>query len=44
MQTSINAAEDEPLLELAAQAGCLFAFIGFETTRPRYVKRHEKRE
>ena len=32
MQTSINAAEDEPLLELAAQAGCLFAFIGFETT------------
>lgn len=32
MQTSINAAEDDQLLELAAQSGCLFAFIGFETT------------
>ena len=30
MQTSINAADDERLLELAAEAGCLFAFIGFE--------------
>jgi radical SAM superfamily enzyme YgiQ (UPF0313 family) len=31
MQTSINAADDEKVIELAAQAGCLFAFIGFET-------------
>ncbi|PKN29112.1 MAG: B12-binding domain-containing radical SAM protein [Deltaproteobacteria bacterium HGW-Deltaproteobacteria-21] len=31
MQTSINAAEDEKVLELAAQSGCLLAFIGFET-------------
>ena len=31
MQTSINAADDEQVIELAAQAGCLFAFIGFET-------------
>ncbi len=31
MQTSINIANDEHLIELAAQAGCLFAFIGFET-------------
>jgi radical SAM superfamily enzyme YgiQ (UPF0313 family) len=31
MQTSINAAEDEKVLELAARAGCLLAFIGFET-------------
>jgi radical SAM superfamily enzyme YgiQ (UPF0313 family) len=31
MQTSINAADDERVIELAAQAGCLFAFIGFET-------------
>jgi radical SAM superfamily enzyme YgiQ (UPF0313 family) len=31
MQTSINATEDENIIELAAQAGCLFAFIGFET-------------
>lgn len=32
MQTSINAAEDEQLLELASQSGCMFALIGFETT------------
>jgi radical SAM superfamily enzyme YgiQ (UPF0313 family) len=31
MQTSINAADDENLIQLAAQAGCMFAFIGFET-------------
>lgn len=31
MQTSINAAGDENLIQLAAQAGCMFAFIGFET-------------
>ena len=32
MQTSINAAAEEDVLSLAAQAGCVFAFIGFETT------------
>lgn len=31
MQTSINSAEDERVIELAAQAGCMFVFIGFET-------------
>lgn len=31
MQTSINAADDEPLLKLAADAGCTLALIGFET-------------
>ena len=31
MQTSINAANDERVIELAAKAGCIFAFIGFET-------------
>lgn len=31
MQTSINAADDEKVIDLAAQSGCLFAFIGFET-------------
>lgn len=31
MQTSINAADDEELLELAARAGCMFVLIGFET-------------
>jgi radical SAM superfamily enzyme YgiQ (UPF0313 family) len=33
MQTSINAAEDEQVISLAAQAGCMFVFIGFETIR-----------
>jgi radical SAM superfamily enzyme YgiQ (UPF0313 family) len=31
MQTSINAVEDERVIELAAKAGCMFAFIGFES-------------
>ena len=31
MQTSINAADDEELLELASKAGCILALIGFET-------------
>jgi radical SAM superfamily enzyme YgiQ (UPF0313 family) len=42
MQTSINAAGDEPLLKLAAQAGCMFAFIGFETTNPDMLKNMKK--
>jgi radical SAM superfamily enzyme YgiQ (UPF0313 family) len=42
MQTSINAAEDERLLELAAQAGCIFAFLGFETTSPQSLKSMKK--
>ena len=32
MQTSVNATDDERLVELAAKAGCASAFIGFETT------------
>jgi radical SAM superfamily enzyme YgiQ (UPF0313 family) len=31
MQTSINAADDEEVIRLAAQAGCMCVFIGFET-------------
>lgn len=31
MQASINSADDEHVVELAAQAGCMFVFIGFET-------------
>jgi radical SAM superfamily enzyme YgiQ (UPF0313 family) len=31
MQTSINSADDDELLELASRSGCLFAFIGFES-------------
>jgi radical SAM superfamily enzyme YgiQ (UPF0313 family) len=31
MQTSIDSANDESVLKLAAEAGCMLAFIGFET-------------
>jgi radical SAM superfamily enzyme YgiQ (UPF0313 family) len=42
MQTSINAVEDEQLLELAAQAGCMFALIGFESISPDMLKTMKK--
>jgi len=42
MQTSMNAAEDEKLIELAAQAGCMGALIGFETTNPDMLKSMQK--
>ena len=31
MQCSMNAADDEHVIKLAAQAGCMYVFIGFET-------------
>ena len=31
MQASVNAADDEEIVRLAAQAGCMLVFIGFET-------------
>ncbi len=31
MQTSINATEDEEIIRLAGRAGCMFAFLGFES-------------
>lgn len=42
MQTSINAADDERTIELAAKAGCMFAFIGFETLNRRTLKEMKK--
>ncbi|MEW6439575.1 MAG: radical SAM protein [bacterium] len=42
MQASINAAEDEEVVRLAAEAGCLFTFIGFESTRRETLKTMEK--
>jgi radical SAM superfamily enzyme YgiQ (UPF0313 family) len=33
MQTSINAADDEEIVSLAAQAGCMCVFIGFESIK-----------
>ena len=42
MQASINAADDERVIELAAQAGCMFVFIGFETIRRESLKDMKK--
>ena len=42
MQTSINVAEDEELLRLAARAGCMFAFIGFEAIEQPVLKQMHK--
>lgn len=42
MQTSINAVQDEEVLRLAARAGCLFAFIGFETIEEEVLKKMRK--
>lgn len=42
MQTSINASEDESVIKLAAEAGCLFVFIGFETIDQASLKKMKK--
>lgn len=43
MQTSINAADDESLLALASKAGCLLAFVGFETIDEAALEHMKKR-
>lgn len=42
MQTSINAADDEEVVELAARAGCMFVFIGFEAISLESLKEMKK--
>ncbi len=42
MQTSINAAADEQVLEMAARAGCMFALIGFESISDETLKGMKK--
>jgi radical SAM superfamily enzyme YgiQ (UPF0313 family) len=42
MQTSINAADDENVIRLAAQAGCMFVFIGFETLNTKTLQAMKK--
>ena len=42
MQTSINMSDDEQLIKLAAQAGCMFVFIGFETIDKERLKEMRK--
>jgi radical SAM superfamily enzyme YgiQ (UPF0313 family) len=43
MQASINVADDERVIELAAGAGCMFVFIGFETVSEAMLKGMQKR-
>ena len=43
MQTTINASSDKEIIELAARAGCMFAFIGFETTELATLKTMKKK-
>jgi len=38
MQASMNIIEDEEIVRLAAKAGCLFVFIGFEAIEDRILK------
>lgn len=42
MQTSINMADDEELVELAAQAGCMFVFVGFESISTEQLRQMHK--
>ena len=42
MQTSINAADNEDVIELAASSGCMFVFIGFEAIRLKSLKEMKK--
>ncbi|MBA4421613.1 MAG: B12-binding domain-containing radical SAM protein [Syntrophus sp. (in: bacteria)] len=42
MQSSMNAADDEHLIELAAQAGCMYVFIGFETLNKKTLEGMKK--
>jgi len=42
MQTSINAADDEQLVQLAAQAGCMYVFVGFEAISEEILKGMKK--
>lgn len=38
MQTSINAVDDEEAIQLAAEAGCMFVFVGFESINNETLK------
>jgi radical SAM superfamily enzyme YgiQ (UPF0313 family) len=42
MQTSINGADDEHMVDLAAQAGCTYVFIGFESINVKTLQNMKK--
>jgi radical SAM superfamily enzyme YgiQ (UPF0313 family) len=42
IQASANVADDEQVIKLAAQAGCIYAFIGFETISEKTLKNMKK--
>ncbi|MEW6455456.1 MAG: radical SAM protein [Acidobacteriota bacterium] len=42
MQASINVADDELVIKLAAESGCIFVFIGFETINKTILNKMKK--
>jgi len=42
MQASVNVADDEQVIELAARSGCMYVFIGFETISKQTLKHMKK--
>ena len=42
MQTSINTGENEDILKYAAKSGCMYAFVGIETTNKESLKKMKK--
>jgi len=42
MQASINVGDNEKLIELAAQSGCMYVFIGFETISKEHLRGMKK--
>jgi radical SAM superfamily enzyme YgiQ (UPF0313 family) len=42
MQCSMNAADDEHVIKLAARAGCMYVFIGFETLNKNTLEEMKK--
>jgi len=42
MQSSINMADDEELVQLAAKAGCAFVFVGFESISTEQLRQMNK--
>ena len=42
MQASVNVADDEQVIELAARSGCMYVFVGFETISKQTLKHMKK--
>ena len=42
MQASVNVADDDQVIELAARSGCMYVFVGFETISKQTLKHMKK--